>query len=38
MRVERLAVAAQDATLRIDIAWRLLATDEQQSASLVNEG
>jgi phage baseplate assembly protein W len=38
MRVERLAVTAQDATLRIDIAWRLLATDEQQFVSLVREG
>lgn len=37
LQVERLAVAAADATLRIDIAWRLLATDERQSTSLVRE-
>lgn len=37
MQVERLAVAAQDSTLRIDVVWRLLATDERQSTSLVRE-
>jgi phage baseplate assembly protein W len=38
LQVERLAVAAQDAVLRIDIAWRLLATDERQSTTLVQGG
>ena len=38
LQVERLAVAADEATLRIDIAWRLLASDERQSATLVQGG
>ena len=37
LQVERLEVAAEDSTLRIDIAYRLLATDERRSVSLVRE-
>jgi phage baseplate assembly protein W len=37
LQVESLGVAADDATLRIDIAYRLLATDERRSTTLVRE-
>lgn len=37
LQVEALDVAADDSTLRIDIAYRLLASDERRSVSLVRE-
>jgi phage baseplate assembly protein W len=37
LQVERLDVAVEESTLRIDIAYRLLATDERHSTTLVRE-
>jgi phage baseplate assembly protein W len=37
LQVETLDVAAEDSTLRVDIAYRVLATDEQRTTSLVRE-
>lgn len=37
IQVERLAVAAEDSELRINLAYRLLATDEQRTLSVARE-
>jgi phage baseplate assembly protein W len=34
LRVEQLVIAADDATLRIDLAYRLIATDERQTLNI----
>jgi hypothetical protein len=37
LQVERLDVAVEESTLRLDVAYRLLATDERRTTSLVRE-
>ena len=37
LQVETLEVAAEESTLRVDITYRVLATDERRTTSLVRE-